>query len=119
MAENQNTKTVEARYAQVSTGVDVNLIEGCHDVMLNHDAGLLPGKLTTLSAAQARELATDLVDQAYEADKRNGVEPQLDAVEFHAAVASVEEFLQTALDRDDMSLAEIAASVTAIARGQG
>jgi hypothetical protein len=72
VAENQNTRTIEARYAQVSTGVDVNLIEGCHDVMLNHDAGALPGKLTTLSARQARQLAAALLEQANEADRRNG-----------------------------------------------
>lgn len=71
MSENLNTKTVQARYAEVQTAVDVNLIEGCYDVRLNQDANMLPGRITTLSAEQARQLAADLIAQADEADRRN------------------------------------------------
>lgn len=102
-----NTKTVQARYAQLTTEVDYNLIEGCFDVRLNPDAEKLPGTLTSLAPDEARELARDLLAQADEADRRDGATVP-------RPVTRVRRFLDQQLNRDDMTLAEIAASVVDI-----
>jgi len=94
----------------VETAVEYSLVDGTYGVRLDPDAELMGSKpRPRLTAQVARQLAVDLLDQADEADKRNGVRVR-------NPVPLVLQFLAQQLDRDDMSLAEIAAEVTRIAR---
>ncbi len=114
MTEDQNTKTVSAGDTELETSTEYNLARGQYAVRLNPDAAQLPSRAVAwLPAAQARQLARDLFAQADEADKHNGTDDP------DTAVAAVRAFLADELSRDDMTLAEIAAKVVRIARGEG
>jgi hypothetical protein len=130
MDEKSTTRRVTAGDYDVTTHVQYSLVEGEHMVRLNPDAERLPMPPTPdLTAAQARELARNLMDGAGDADRRNGTAPErcnihgrslaaCDHPAVPAAVAeAVRQFLDEQLDRDDMTLAEIAAEAVAIATG--
>jgi hypothetical protein len=140
MDEKTTTRRVPAGDYDVTTHVQYSLVAGEHMVRLNPDAERLPmPPCPDLTAAQARELARNLLDGADDADRRNhrevpGPSDEADAPErcnihgrslaacSHPAVpdatlAAVEQFLSDQLSRDDMSLREIAAEAVGIATG--
>lgn len=129
MDEKTTTRRVTAGDYDVTTHVQYSLVAGEHMVRLNPDAERLPMPPTPdLTAAQARELARNLMDAAADADQRNGIAPERCAVHGGrslaacdhpavpaAVVSAVEQFLSDQLARDDMTLAQIAAEAVSIA----
>jgi len=110
-------RTVETPDYEIETCVAYNYAAGPgeYQVRLNPDVQALPAPVRPyLTSVQARALAGDLLTQADEADARNG-----NAAAPQRAAAAVESFLDTELQRDDMTLAEIAAEVVKIAREAG
>jgi len=103
---------------EITTHVEYSYTEGRYVVVLNPDADRLPSRVKLyLPRETSQALVRDLAAQQAEADKRNHAEDP----EWHPAPAETAEavraFLDQELQRDDMTLAEIAAEAVKIATG--